>query len=212
MANLIASNGKYCEKGVGIFKGKQIAHVAPPAKRVPELMQNLFKFLKNDKECSWLHKACIFHYELEFIHPFADGNGRMGRLWQQLLLMKEDPIFQYLSVESLIKQSQDEYCRVLALCDAEAESTKFIEYSLQLISVSLDDHIKTVSGKALDTDARLVYAKSNFKLDWFSRKEYIQVHKTISTATASRDLMHGVGANILEKSGDKNRTKYRFIT
>lgn len=211
MANLIPSNGKYREKGIGIFKGKEVAHVAPPAKRVPELMQDLFNFLKQGNECSWLIKACIFHYELEFIHPFADGNGRMGRLWQQLILMNEDPIFEYLSVESLIKKSQNEYYNVLAQCDQEAESTKFIEYSLQLISDVLDEHITTVSGTPMDTDTRLNYAKSKFKSIWFSRKDYIQVHKNISTATASRDLIHGVESMILEKVGDKNKTQYRFI-
>lgn len=211
LANLIPSNGKYREKGIGIFKGKEVAHVAPPAKRVPELMQDLFNFLKQGNEYSWLIKACIFHYELEFIHPFADGNGRMGRLWQQLILMNEDPIFKYLSIESLIKKSQNEYYSVLAQCDKEAESTKFIEYSLQLISDMLDEHINTVSGTPMDTDTRLNYAKSKFKSIWFSRKDYIQVHKNISTATASRDLTHGVESLILEKVGDKNKTQYRFI-
>lgn len=211
LANLIPSNGKYREKGIGIFKGKEVAHVAPPAKRVPELMQDLFNFLKQGNEYSWLIKACIFHYELEFIHPFADGNGRMGRLWQQLILMNEDPIFKYLSIESLIKKSQNEYYNVLAQCDKEAESTKFIEYSLQLISDVLDEHITTVSGTPMDTDTRLNYAKSKFKSIWFSRKDYIQVHKNISTATASRDLTHGVESLILEKVGDKNKTQYRFI-
>ncbi len=211
LANLIPSNGKYREKGIGIFKGKEVAHVAPPAKRVPELMQDLFNFLKQGNEYSWLIKACIFHYELEFIHPFADGNGRMGRLWQQLILMNEDPIFKYLSIESLIKKSQNEYYNVLAQCDKEAESTKFIEYSLQLISDVLDEHITTVSGTPMDTDTRLNYAKSKFKSIWFSRKDYIQVHKNISTATASRDLTHGVESMILEKVGHKNKTQYRFI-
>lgn len=211
MVNLISSNGTYREKGVGIFKGKEIAHVAPPARRVPELMQDLFNFLKQDSECAWLIKACIFHYELEFIHPFADGNGRMGRLWQQLLLMKEDPIFEYLSVEALIKATQSEYYLVLAQCDKEAESTKFIEYSLQLISGVLDAHIDTISGTPMDTDARLNYARSKFKSTWFSRKDYIQEHKNISTATASRDLCHGLESMVLEKIGDKNKTRYRFI-
>lgn len=211
MANLISSNGQFREKGVGIFKGKAVAHVAPPAKRVPELMEHLFSFLKQDKDCSWLIKSCIFHYELEFVHPFSDGNGRMGRLWQQLILMKEDPIFEFLSVESLIKKTQDEYYNILAQCDAEAESTKFIEYSLQLISNVLDEHIQSITYAPMDMNARLNHAKSKFQTKWFSRKEYIQVHKSISTATASRDLLHGVESLILEKVGDKNKTKYRFI-
>lgn len=210
MANLIPSNGRFREKGVGIFKGKEVTHVAPPAKRVPDLMRDLFNFLVKENDYSWLIKACIFHYELEFIHPFSDGNGRMGRLWQQLLLMKENPIFEYLSVESLIKKTQSEYYQVLAQCDSEAESTRFIEYSLQLIVTTLEDQIKDISGVTMNHNSRLNYAKSKFKENWFSRKEYIQIHKNISSATASRDLAYAIEERILEKAGIKNQTKYRF--
>ena len=93
--NLIKENGQWRTRGVGIISKNVISHVAPQAHRVGGLMNALFEFLLHDKS-SWLIKACVFHYELEFIHPFADGNGRIGRLWQQLLLMKEDQIFEYL--------------------------------------------------------------------------------------------------------------------
>lgn len=88
MKGLINSNGEWRQKAVGIFKDKKISHIAPSAKRVENLMIDLFDFTKKKKNVPWLLKACIFHYELEFIHPFEDGNGRMGRLWKQLLLMK----------------------------------------------------------------------------------------------------------------------------
>ena len=211
MLNLVPQSGKFRDKGVGIFKGTKVSHVAPPANMVPKLMKNLFDFIKNDDDLSWLIKACIFHYELEFIHPFSDGNGRMGRLWQQILLMKEDPIFEYISVESLIKQSQEIYYQVLAECDSEAESTKFIEYSLTQILKALNEYVQTVSGKPMDATGRLKLAKTKLGKNWFSRKDYISLHKNISSATASRDLLHGLEAHLLEKSGEKNKTKYRFI-
>lgn len=211
MIRLIPQCGKFRDKGVGIFKGTEVSHIAPPAKMVPKLMKDLFDFIKKKTDLSWLIKACIFHYELEFIHPFSDGNGRMGRLWQQLILMKEDSIFEFISVESLIKKSQERYYHVLAECDSEAESTKFIEYSLAQILEALDEYVQTVSGKPMDPDDRMRFAKTKLNESWFSRKDYITLHKNISSATASRDLLHGVEARLLEKSGEKNKTKYRFI-
>jgi len=211
MISLIPQCGKFRDKGVGIFKGTEVSHVSPPAKMVPKLMKDLFDFIKKETDLSWLIKACVFHYELEFIHPFSDGNGRMGRLWQQLILMKEDPIFEFISVESLIKKSQERYYHVLAECDSEAESTKFIEYSLAQILEALDEYVQTVSGKPMDPDDRIRFAKTKLNESWFSRKDYITLHKNISSATASRDLLRGIEARLLEKSGEKNKTKYRFI-
>ena len=85
MNGLIKEPGKYRTRGVGIVKGKKVEHVAPPAQNLPFLMKNLFAYLKDKNELP-LIKSCVFHYELEFIHPFIDGNGRMGRLWQSLIL------------------------------------------------------------------------------------------------------------------------------
>lgn len=142
MKGLVDQYGMWRTRGVGIFKGEEAIHMAPSAKIVPELMDNLFEFIQKDKETSWLIKACVFHYEFEFIHPFADGNGRMGRLWQQLLLMKEDPIFQAVTVESLIRKNQQQYYDVLAACDKAADSTLFIEFSLECILEALRDFKK----------------------------------------------------------------------
>jgi len=134
----------------------------------------------------------------------------MGRLWQQLLLMKEDPIFEFISVEALIKETQVEYYEVLAACDASGDSTAFIEYSLEKIDRALKAYLHTLSGKTMDLQGRLKLASNEFKVHWFSRKEYLLFHKNISSATASRDLLQGVELKSLEKKGEKNRTKYRF--
>jgi Fic family protein len=116
MNGLDESAGKYRKQGVGIVKGTKIEHVAPPFKNVPYLMKDLFHYLKNKEELT-LIKSCVFHYEMEFIHPFLDGNGRMGRLWQTLILMSEYPIFEFLPFETLISKTQKEYYKSLAMSD-----------------------------------------------------------------------------------------------
>lgn len=211
MKNLIVDNGRWRVGGVGIFKGSEIAHVAPPAKRVPLLMEDLFEFLSKNKDIPWLLKACIFHYELEFIHPFSDGNGRMGRLWQQLILMKEDAIFEFIPIEVLIKKNQEDYYRVLETCDRLGDSTVFIEFSLDQILASLEDYNKSILTTVIDAKSRLDFTRAKMTQEWFSRKEYHQLHKNISTATASRDLLEGVDKGTLRKKGQRNQVRYSFI-
>lgn len=209
---LIDNNGKWRAGGVGVFTGSKVAHVAPPPKRVPLLMDRLFNFLKKDKATSWLVKACIFHYELEFIHPFSDGNGRMGRLWQQLLLMKVDPVFEYISVEATIKAHQKKYYQTLRACDQQGSSTGFIEFSLQQILEALRMYSSSSVTEVKDPVSRLAYAKHEFEGRWFSRKEYLQCLKDISAPTASRDLQFGVKQKLLQKKGEKNQMQYRFYS
>lgn len=211
MKGLIEEAGQWRSKGVGIFKGTQVKHMPPQVKRVPDLMKGLFEFLKKDKETPWLLKACIFHYELEFIHPFSDGNGRMGRLWQQLILKKENAVFQYVTVEELIKLRQGEYYDVLAECDQEGASTKFVEFSLKLILEALQSYRSVTSPTVNDSSSRLNYAKDTLSDTWFARKDYMDVFKEISTATASRDLLLGVEEGMLKKRGIKNQTSYYYL-
>jgi len=210
MQGLIIDNGVWRNSGVGIFKGDKLAHIAPPAKRVSLLMNNLFEFINQNKNIPWLIKACIFHYELEFIHPFSDGNGRMGRLWQQLLLMKANAIFEYIPVEILIKDNQDEYYNTLSICDKEGESTLFIEFMGVQILKALEFYNYNTLSQVNTPILRLEFSRIELKQNWFSRKDYILIHKDISTATASRDLNFGVRKNILIYQGDKNQTYYKF--
>lgn len=210
MKGIIETNGQFRPKNVGIFKGKYVAHMAPPAKRVPGLMNALFGFIKGNSGIPWLIKACVFHYELEFIHPFADGNGRMGRLWQQLLLMKEHSVFEYISVEAIIKQHQKQYYDVLGQCDSAGDSTQFIEFSLKQILGALQQYTAIATTAVNTPESRLEFAVKTLKDTWFSRKDYLQLHKDISTATASRDLVHGVKTAMLSKRGEANQVRYRF--
>lgn len=211
MKNLVSDNGKWREKGVGVFKAGKISHMAPPAKRVPLLMSDLFNFIANIPQISWLLKACIFHYEFEFIHPFSDGNGRMGRLWQQLLLMKEDCVFQYISIETLIREHQTTYYEVLEQCDQAGDSTAFIEFSLDKIWIALTGYRKTTSPIVQDPRTRLQFAREKLGNAWFSRHHYLLINSDIATATASRDLHQGLEDGILQRKGEKNQMMYKFV-
>ena len=142
MQDLVERNGKYRTDGVGIFDGEKVVHVAPPADRVPELMGDLFEWMKTS-DVHPLIKSCVFHYEFEFIHPFQDGNGRMGRLWQTVILKEWKEVFAWLPVETLIKENQKEYYKVLEVSDNSANSTKFIEFMLTLILNTIEEIIKT---------------------------------------------------------------------
>lgn len=132
MADLVDRNGKYRTDGVGIFDGNKVVHIAPPAERVPFLMADLFDWLKNASDHP-LIKSCVFHYEFEFIHPFQDGNGRMGRLWQTVILKEWKTFFAWLPVETIIKENQTEYYKALSASDTNADSTAFIEFMLDVI-------------------------------------------------------------------------------
>lgn len=205
MNGLDESAGKYRKQGVGIVKGTKIEHVAPPFKNVPYLMKDLFHYLKNKEELT-LIKSCVFHYEMEFIHPFLDGNGRMGRLWQTLILMHEYPVFEFLPFETLISETQDKYYKALAMSDKSGKSTIFIEYMLGVIQASLE-HLLNYNNRILKDMDRLAYF-SNLGIKEFNRKDYMNIFKNISSATASRDLKKGIALNMFKSIGEANKTKY----
>ncbi|MDN3676296.1 Fic family protein [Flavobacterium paronense] len=205
MNGLIESAGKYRKEGVGIVKGTIVEHIAPPFDSVPHLMKDLFEYLKDTDELTLL-KSCVFHYEMEFIHPFLDGNGRMGRLWQTVILMSEYPVFEFLPFETLISKTQDDYYKSLALSDKVGNSTIFIEYMLGVIDKSLKNLLNYNNRVLKDTD-RLEYFL-NLGIKEFSRKEYMNIFKDLSSATASRDLKKGLEMNRLESVGNLNKTKY----
>ncbi len=211
MKDLVVTAGLWRSKNVGVLDGTKVKHVAPKPELVPKLMNDLFLWLKNDKTTHYLIKGAILHYEIEFIHPFEDGNGRMGRFWQTLLLAKNNSIFEYLPIESLIEKRQKEYYQVLEKCDKAGKSTLFIEFMLLIIKDTLAKYIAETKHTIITVADRLEKSKSIFKAISFSRKDYMVVFKTISPATASRDLKYAVDKKILKKTGDKNNTIYRFL-
>jgi len=208
MNGLIESAGKLRSKSVGIVKGSELAHIAPPSKMLKSLMNDLFEYLKNSDDLI-LIKSCVFHYEMEFIHPFIDGNGRMGRLWQTLILKYSYPVFEYLPIETLIKVRQVQYYESLRKSDDSGESTVFIEFILEIILESLEELLNIQNVNLTNID-RINIFKSIIKKDYFSRKEYLMNFREISTATASRDLKFAVENGLIEKIGNKNTSRYKY--
>lgn len=205
LQGLVKSAGKYRTSGVGIVKGNQVAHLAPPAASVPALMKALFNYLKESEELM-LIKACVFHYEMEFIHPFADGNGRMGRLWQTLLLMQAYPLFEYLPFETMISKHQKQYYQALSTSDKQGSSTYFVAFMLRMLSSTLDELLTERTGPMSSMDRVQLYLSSGVKT--FTRKDYMAYFKTISSATASRDIKFAVQQQLIRKKGDKNQAVY----
>ncbi len=132
MSGLIDEAGLYRHGGVGVMAGSQVIHMAPPADRVPHLMSDLFGWLAATNAHS-LIASSVFHYEFEFIHPFADGNGRMGRLWQSLILARWNPLFADIPVESLIFEHQAEYYQAIQESTQKTDSAPFIAFMLRMI-------------------------------------------------------------------------------
>lgn len=207
LKGLIKNAGRYRNSGVGIVKNTRIAHVAPPAGNVPYLMKDLFTYIKKTDEPA-LIKSCVFHYELEFIHPFSDGNGRMGRLWQTLLLMHQYPVFDFLPFETLISKHQKKYYLALSNSDKQGESTIFISFMLNILSESLDELLTERTGPITNDERMRIFLETGVK--GFTRKDYMNFFKAISSATASRDLRQAVKECLIKKMGDKNKTTYKM--
>lgn len=140
MFGLIDDAGKWRNSGVGIFRNEELVHMAPPASQVQRLMSDLLTWLAKTQHHP-LIASCAFHYEFEFIHPFSDGNGRIGRLWQTLILSQWRPLMAYLPVETLIHNCQDEYYFVLGQCDKSSDCTAFIEFMLNALETALRESI-----------------------------------------------------------------------
>lgn len=152
MDGLVKEAGKFRSKNVGVYAGDQLIHAGTPAKYVPELMEQLFDWLKESK----LHpliKSCIFHYEFEYIHPFADGNGRTGRLWHTLILAKWQEFYLWIPIETIIQEKQQDYYKALNASNNAEDSTIFVEFMLEAIRdllIELSHNGAVLKDKGLD--------------------------------------------------------------
>ena len=137
---LVEESGDFRVGQEGVFNGEQCIFMAPPAQFVPQLMEELFNWMKrSQREVHPLILSSVFHYEFVFIHPFADGNGRMARLWHTAILSKWKPIFEYIPLESQIEKFQEDYYDAIEKCHMAGESTLFIEFMLEQIDKILDE-------------------------------------------------------------------------
>ena len=149
MNGLVTESGRFRSGGVGVFSGNVVVHTAPPADLVPQHISDLLRWYQ-ESNLHPLIKSAIFHYEFEFIHPFADGNGRVGRLWHSLLLGQWKELFFWLPVEELIQSRQQDYYRAFVVAGKEGESSSFVELMLEIIRDSLTE--VDVLGRSTDQD------------------------------------------------------------
>ena len=136
---LVEHNGKFRKGGIVVAGKEGIAHIAPPADRVPFLIDDLFEWLEKSED-HILIKSSVFHYEFEFIHPFEDGNGRMGRFWQSRLLAEWNQVFEFLPIENMIWENQSEYYKAIQKSTDSNDSGIFVEFMLSIILKSLQQH------------------------------------------------------------------------
>jgi len=155
MKGLIAEPGQFRRGFVGVARGEEIIHIAPPADDVSGLMADLFLWAK-EAAVHPLIKSCVFHYEFEFVHPFQDGNGRMGRMWQTLLLSQWKQVFAWLPVESIVRDRQQEYYAALTHSNNAMDSTEFITFMLSAINTTIDGYTDQDSDQATDQVKRLL--------------------------------------------------------
>ena len=144
---LVDEAGEFRSSEEGVFSGERCIFMAPPVRLVPQLMSNLFVWMKSAKDdVHPLILSSIFHYEFVFIHPFTDGNGRMARLWHTAMLAKWKPILEYIPIESQIEKFQEEYYDAISKCHMEGAATIFIEFILSQIDKILDEVSAQITG------------------------------------------------------------------
>jgi Fic family protein len=180
MTDLVNKAGQYRKEGVGVFDGEKCIHVAPPADRVPSLMADLFEWVRHT-DTHPLISSCVFHYEFEFIHPFMDGNGRMGRYWQTMLLSRWKGIFAWLPVETIVKQHQQEYYNAIAQSDAQGNSTVFIDFMLRCILQTIQEQQK-VTDKVAD---KVTDKSENKILDLISQNPSVTIPEMMQKLSMS---------------------------
>ncbi len=191
MRDLVRESGMFRSKPVGVVDSNgNVLHFGTLSKYVPDLTMELLEWVENSK-LPMLIKSCVFHYEFEVIHPFADGNGRIGRLWHTLLLSKWNPIFAWIPVESIIHDRQDEYYQAINDSNDAADSTVFIEFMLSAIKDALLETMednKPVKVKADKNDYRWNIISDFLNDNDFIMNADVRDLLNVSSATANRIL------------------------
>lgn len=183
--------------------------VSYTSRRVRALMKSLLGWIRAT-DAPALIRSCVAHYEILFIHPFTDGNGRIARLWQHVIRLESSPLFRIVPMESVIRDRQQGYYDVLGRCDRRGDGTEFVEFALEALRDALRDTVAELRPARETATTRLATARSHLGRRWFRRADYLEAHPTISSATASRDLRAGVDGGQLEHRGARRLTEYRF--
>lgn len=206
MEALVDNAGSYRGGGVGVYGEKGLVHLAPPADRVPVLMHDLFDWLKHAKD-HLLIRSCVFHFEFEFIHPFVDGNGRMGRLWQSLILGKLHPLFEHLPVENMVYSNQQQYYDAIRDSTKAGQSGPFIDFMLGEIHKTLTAHKGEPLAKTADAfDAKFGV---NFGVKFGVNEKKVLVLLASNPSLSAGEIAEQIG---LSKRGiEKQLKKFREI-
>jgi Fic family protein len=218
MHGLVDDAGRFRLGGTGIYQGQKLVHMAPPSSQVPRLVGNLFGWL-GTTEAHPLIASTAFHYEFEFIHPFSDGNGRMGRLWQTLILSRWQPMLAFLPVETVIKNRQQDYYRLLSEADKQADCSLFIEFLLAAIAESLGEAInqQNASPKARVEEPVKTRVKTDDQI-----LALLSTHPELSLADVAATIGRSISAveravaklkaqNRLEYEGPKKSGRWRVL-
>lgn len=219
-AGIVNEAGKYRSRDIGIFDEiGNVVHMGARPQYLQALMDDLFAWGKNDNTPE-LIKSCVFHYEIETIHPFADGNGRMGRLWQTVILANWNPIFAWIPIETLIYENQRDYYKVLEQVDQETNSNRFIEFMLAIILKTLKSYLTVTSNLEQKIDIPEGLTDSEAKTYVLVTK-YLTEHESINTtvtakliqksvATARKHLAKFVSLGLLvAQRSNKNRSYHK---
>jgi Fic family protein len=210
MKNLVNSPGQFRSGAIGVVKGREVVHIAPRADMVSGLIADLLKWAEKSKAHP-LIKSCVFHYEFEFIHPFADGNGRMGRMWQTLLLYKWKEIFSWLPIETIIMENQREYYKSLGNSNDKADCTEFIEFMLRVILETLKKYSDQYYDQENDQVKKLILVLGNNTL---SANELMEKLGLKHKPTFRKNYLHpalkaGLIEMILPDTPNSRNQKYR---
>ena len=213
-SELIKESGRFRSKNAGVYQGDKLIHMGTLPEYIPELINNLFLWLKKSEEHP-LIKAAVFHYEFEFIHPFQDGNGRIGRLWYSLILSKWKKFFAWLPIESLVQKYQKEYYIAINNSNRDGESSEFILFMLKIIKETLIEliEIQKVTDKSTDKVTDKNKEKIKLLIEYLGQNNSINNKEAqnlldISESAAKRFLNKLVKENILEAVGEYKARKY----
>lgn len=211
MLDLVKEAGIFRSGGVGVYAGEDLIHAGTPPQYVPDLISELFQWLKE----STLHpliKSCIFHYEFEFIHPFADGNGRTGRMWHTLILAKWKDFFLWLPIETLIHEQQEDYYKAINAANTDGESTVFVKFMLEIIKKALEELTKNVAEEAKKNsgavqDKLLELLKLDNKISARSAADKLEM----SERQVQRLLKNMKDEGIIERVGSNRKGSWKVL-